>query len=77
MKNIFMFVIIWNKKVEIIIKNLKEERIISSIIYFKSKNECLIEISIRNNMIENYESTIFESKKLFCYNLIINMFKKF
>ena len=56
-----------NKKVEIITDNTNGERIIPSMVCFKSKNECLIGIAARNNMIEFYKSTMFESKRLLGY----------
>ncbi len=53
-----------NGNVEIIQNNKTGEKWIPSIVCFKSKNECLIGITARNNMLQYSQRIIFNSKRL-------------
>jgi len=53
-----------NGKVEIIPDRRNVEKVIPSIVCFKSLNECLIGVLAKNNMTQYYKSTMFDSKRL-------------
>ena len=56
-----------NEKKEIIPDNKSGDKIIASVVCFKSNSECLIGNSAKNNMLQYSQSTMFDSKRLLGY----------
>ena len=65
-----------NGKVEIIPDRRNVEKVIPSIVCFKSLNECLIVVLAKNNMTQYFKSTMFIVKDFLVLNLKIKKFKK-
>jgi len=56
-----------NEKKEIIADNKNGDKIIASVVCFKSNSECLIGNLAKNNMLQYSQSTMFDSKRLLGY----------
>ena len=56
-----------NEKKEIIADNKSSDKIIASVVCFKSNSECLIGNLAKNNMLQYSQSTMFDSKRLLGY----------
>ena len=56
-----------NEKKEIIADNKSGDKIIASVVCFKSNSECLIGNLAKNNMLQYSQSTMFDSKRLLGY----------
>ena len=65
-----------NVNIEIIPDNKTGKKIIPSIVCFKSNNECLIGNSAKNNMLQYYQSTMYDSKRLIGYKFNNNHVQK-
>ena len=65
-----------NEKKEIIADNKSGDKIIASIVCFKSNNECLIGNLAKNNMLQYYQSTMYDSKRLLGYKFNNNHVKE-